>query len=124
MRSALATYQQVDRSGLIEGSSPVGIVRTLFGELEQQIVRLSDAPLASAARGDAVSRAIAIVLTLQGSLDFEHGGEVAHNLARIYDWLRRTLLTSLREPNEDNLRSAARIAADFHDAWRRIGSQG
>ena len=124
MRAALARYSHVDRQGLIEGSSPVGVVRLLFDELARQLERLANAEAQAdrSARGDAVSRAISIVLALEGSLDFDNGGDIARNLARLYDWLRRTLVSSLSAPNAESLALARRVIGDLGGAWNQVGA--
>lgn len=124
MRAALARYSHVDRHGLIEGSSPVGVVKLLFEELAAQLERLAAAEQRAdrTARGDAASRAISIVLALEGSLDFANGGDIAANLARLYDWLRRTLVSSLSTPNVESLALARRVIGELSSAWSTVST--
>lgn len=125
MRAALARYSHVDRRGLIEGSSPLGVVKLLFEELASQLDRLAAAEAVHdrGVRGDAVSRAVSIVLALEGSLDFDNGGDIARNLAKLYDWLRRTLVGSLSAPNSESLALARRVVGDLGEAWGQLATR-
>jgi flagellar protein FliS len=64
-----------------------------------------------------LNRALAVVGQLQGTLDFENGGDVAVNLNRLYDACRQAIMgasfAQIKEP-------LVRIAADLQivrDAW-------
>ena len=58
-------------------------------------------------------RAQAIVSELMETLDFERGGELAHNLLVIYDYLNRRLV-------EANLRKDAAVAREVEQHLREL----
>ena len=58
--AALAAYQNVDRAGLLEGASPLGVVRYLFEDLGTLLYRIEDAAKRAARveKGEAIARAL------------------------------------------------------------------
>jgi len=99
----------------------MGVVRALFEELATLLERLADpARLDHNEKGDTIARATSIVLALQGGLDFEHGADVAQNLAQLYDWLVRTLVGAITKPNPESIELAGRVVRDLASAWRVI----
>ena len=69
---------------------------------------------------ESVCRAHAIIAELSGALDREAGGEVAANLARLYDFMLRHLTAGMaaRSPRhlEEVLRPLAALRAGFEGA--------
>jgi flagellar protein FliS len=74
------------------------------------------------AKGEALSRALAIVAHLQGTLNMEQGGEVASRLDDLYDYVieRVTTANARREvaPLDDSIRALASV----RDAWDEIAT--
>jgi len=121
--SALAAYQNVDRAGLLEGASPLGLVRFLFEDLGTLLLRIEDAARRNSRqeKADAVARALSILHVLQSTLDFENGGEIALNLQQLYEWLRGVLVRSLRAIDAEVMAQARRVVGNITEAWQQIG---
>jgi len=113
-------YGQIDLAGRIEGASPHGLISILYEELLIAI-QLAASGGQHQVQAQALSRGLNILQSLQDSLDFERGGEVSATLARVYDEVRRQLLTGVREQQPDRVRNAREIIAGIADAWRQIG---
>jgi flagellar secretion chaperone FliS len=79
--------------------------------------RLNDAS-AVRARAEAIARAAEIVLELQGSLDRERGGEIAVELARLYEYIQTRLAAGLAERTNEPLAEAARLLETLSEGWR------
>ena len=71
-------------------------------------------------KGDSLSRAIRIVLGLQGSLDYERGGEIATNLGDLYDYCTRRLLHANLRNDIDAVREVNRLMSEIRDAWQQV----
>ncbi len=72
-------------------------------------------------KGKAISRALAIVNDgLLAALDRERGGEVADNLAALYDYIARLLLSANLDNDVEKLNQAERLLADIESAWREL----
>ncbi len=70
--------------------------------------------------GEQLSRAQAVIAELLGSLDYERGGEIAKELARLYDFMLYRLTEANIEKSvvalDDVLRILPIIAGAFRDA--------
>jgi len=74
------------------------------------------------AKGEAISRAIDIVNRgLLAVLDRERGGEVAENLARIYDYIIRELRRANLKNDLDALGTVETVLGNIGAAWRELG---
>ena len=93
-KKGLASYGEVSVQAGTAYADSVQLIQMLFdglvdslaaaeGQIEREEVQ---------AKGESLSRAIRIVLGLQGSLDLEKGGEIAANLADLYDYCTRRLM--------------------------------
>jgi len=72
-----------------------------------------------AERGAAISKATRIVDEgLKTGLDMEAGGEVAANLANLYDYIVRTLLLANLKGDAAGLDTADRLLAELAQAWQ------
>ena len=66
-----------------------------------------------AEKGEALSRALSIVDTLNASLDMDRGGAIAANLRRIYEY-------SIRRLTEANIHADPRMLAEVQGLLREI----
>jgi flagellar protein FliS len=110
------------RRRAVEGATPIGLIVLLYQgavvELRKGLAALQARDIE--ARTNAFRRVLAIVGELKRSLDFERGGEVAHNFARFYRLAERIILDcSVRqEPGQlpELLEQFELILA----AWRQV----
>ena len=75
-------------------------------------------------RADAIAHAMEIVLELQGSLNGEAGGEIASNLARLYDYVQERLIEANVEQQVAPLDDAIRVMETLYDGWKQIQPSG
>jgi len=70
-------------------------------------------------RGNAIGKAIRIVDEgLRAGLDHQAGGELAHNLDRLYDYIIRILLAANLEADIDKLKQADALLENIATAWQ------
>ena len=75
-----------------------------------------------AARGMAISKAIAIIENgLKASLDMKSGGELAERLAGLYDYMRLQLLQANLKSIERPLVEVHQLLGELKDAWAQVG---
>ena len=73
------------------------------------------------AKGAAISQAILIIDDgLKASLNKDVGGELAHNLAALYDYMTNRLLTANLKNDEIALDEVTRLLNDLKGAWESI----
>ncbi|MFD2190274.1 flagellar export chaperone FliS [Pistricoccus aurantiacus] len=76
----------------------------------------------AAAKGKAISKALDIVNNgLLAALDHERGGEIAANLANLYEYIARRLVTANLRNDAQALEEAERLLAEIGGAWKEIG---
>ncbi|WP_374323303.1 flagellar export chaperone FliS [Aquipseudomonas alcaligenes] len=87
--AALRQYQTVNTQAQVSDASPHRLIQML---MEGGLSRLAQAKGAMmhgqlAAKGELISKAIAIIGGLRESLDLQQGGEIAANLDRLYEYM-------------------------------------
>jgi len=120
--AARARYQNVDLASRIEAASPHRLVAILLDELLKALDAMAAACRASdiSQRGQRQSRAIAILYGLEGSLDFEKGGDVAASLAAIYREARRLVSAGGRDNDPTLVMKAREMVGEIASAWDAI----
>jgi flagellar protein FliS len=120
--AARARYQQVDVVSRVEGADPHALVAILYEEL----LKALDAMAIAAARkdfgqrGERQARALRLLSGLETSLDFEKGGELALDLARVYREGRRLVIAAGRENDTAKIAQAREMVGGVADAWAQI----
>lgn len=111
--------QQYVENDLID-KSPVELVRLLYSKAIEKL----DVATRHTAGGDirerntSLARAMEIVAELQGALDLEAGGDLAVELARIYDYAQRRLIEAAGSPGSvDQLKEARLLLANLYEGW-------
>jgi flagellar protein FliS len=75
-----------------------------------------------AARRVAVSRTLAIVGELRGTLDMERGGEIAVSLERLYAYAQNRLLEAVMHHDVRGIDDASKVFETLRDAWRTVAA--
>jgi flagellar protein FliS len=88
-----------------------GAIR-FIGEAEQAMVEKK-----IAYRGSRIGKAMAILSELSATLDHEVGGEIADNLARLYDYMLRTLLQANLKDDAEKLAEVKGLLVGLRDTW-------
>jgi flagellar protein FliS len=113
----------VDLTSRIEAASPHGLVVVMFDEL----LKALDAMAAAARikdfgqRGTKQARALSILHGLEGSLDFETGGEIAESLATIYAQARFLIIDAGRSNDIEQILRAREMLSQIASAWETLG---
>ena len=118
-----ARYRNIDMSSRLDGASPHRLVAILFEEL---ITAIETAQAAHrhgemGKRAERQARALSILHALEGSLDFERGGDIANTLASIYREARRLISAGGRANQPELVEQARAMLADIASAWESIG---
>ncbi|MDX1732801.1 MAG: flagellar export chaperone FliS [Halioglobus sp.] len=120
--SALKQYQDIGvNSGLTDANSHQLIAMLLAGAAD----RVASARGAIqrgevAARGELISKAISIIDNLRASLDHERGGEVAGNLAALYDYMEQGLVEANLSGDPARLEEIGALLGEIKAGWDAI----
>jgi len=71
-------------------------------------------------RGTRQARALSILHGLEGSLDFEQGGDIAHSLSAIYREARRLVIEAGRTNDTAPLLRAREMLGEIAEAWSAL----
>lgn len=125
MHNAKAAYSQVAVDTGVAAADPHKLILMLF---DGAMLSVASASLAmqrkeTAAKGEAISRAINIITNgLKASLDFEVGGELAGKLGALYDYMSNRLLHANLHGQPAALDEVSHLLAELKDAWGQIGN--
>lgn len=120
------SYTQVGIESAAMSASPCQLVTMLFDGTASALVRarlfLQQGDIA--AKGESLSKAINIIDNgLKAGLDQKKGGELADNLAALYDYMvRRLLLANLRNDSQI-IEEVEGLLRNIADAWKTIPGQ-
>jgi flagellar protein FliS len=119
---ALQQYQQVGVQSSVVDASPHRLIQML---LEGALERIAKAK-GYIVRGEVADKCryigsvMAIVDGLAGSLNLEAGGEIANNLAALYDYMGRRLLQANLESSTAMLDEVAALLGQVKEGWDAI----
>ncbi len=121
--TAIKTYNKVRVESGVAAADPHQLILMLFQGALLAIVNAKNGMLRKdiPAKGAAISQAILIIDDgLKASLNKDVGGELAHNLAALYDYMTSRLLTANLKNDEIALDEVARLLKDLKGAWESI----
>jgi len=124
-----AQYRSVRSHGLVADASPTRVVQIMFEGILAHLAtargcmaRIKDnRPMGEVtSKLNAIGKAIALVVQLNGTLDLERGGEVAQNLRALYDYMM-TRLTLANATNDGRIvAEVAGLVAEIKVGWDQI----
>lgn len=123
--AAKARYRDIDIASKVEGASPHSLIAVLFEELAKTLDALAvgigpNGVLSRAGVIERRGRANAILLGLEGSLDFAQGGDLARGLSAIYREARRLIAVGATERDPTALIQAREMIGEIAEAWGQI----
>lgn len=127
-RRTLLSYSrhlQQYQSTQVTSASPLQLVIMLYdGALK--FIRQADEAMEKRdlfKQNDAIQRVQKIVAELMSCLDFEHGGEIAHNLFALYSFTYNQLVIANVEDNRDALKQAGTVLENLRVSWVELEQQ-
>jgi len=123
--SNLAAYQSAAAHGGVAASDPHRlIVMLLDGALERiSTARGCMQRKETAEKARLINRAVSIVGELRNSLDLRKGGQIAANLAELYDYICRRLLLATTENKVEMLDEVSSLLHEIRGAWLAIAPE-
>jgi len=119
-------YRRVDVSGRLTDAGPHKRVSLLLEAACSYIRRAQvclDNGNNSLAKGQAISQACTVIAHLSGALDFAAGGEIARNLADLYDYLLCRLTWANAQNDLEALEESLSLLSQIESAWNALPAQ-
>ena len=120
--AALNQYKQVGTQAAVETADPHALIQMLINGAIERInsARLCMQQNSTATKGENISKAISIIDGLKLSLDMKSGGEIADNLAALYDYMQRQLLSANVENEVAYLDEVLSLLNEIRAGWMAI----
>lgn len=120
----IASYRQIDVESDIRGADPHRLIVLLFdgaeSALQQALVKLEADDIIG--KSESLTKAIDIILSgLSASLNTEEGGDLAHNLKALYDYMVSRLVHANVHKDPAAIREVQRLLGEISGAWREMG---
>ncbi len=117
-------YAQVSVESAVMSASPHQLIVMLFDGAKSALIRarilLEQNDVVG--KGNALSKAIDLISNgLKLGLDMEKGGELAENLADLYDYMVRRLLHANINNDLQAIIEVESLLDNIADAWKQIG---
>ena len=120
-------YKSTERNALVETEDPHQLVLIMFDALiksmEIYVENIDVTKGDLEARSKHFSRALTIIYSLQSSLDFEKGGEIADNLFQTYEFARQMVIGSIKDMKPEGPERAIKLLTEIRMAWSQMGKQ-
>ena len=120
----LNQYRSVDAYGAAAASDRMQLVlRLMQGALDRiatargHMRRGEQAP-----KGEALGRAVRMIDGLRSCLDHERGGEIAANLAALYDYMTRRLTEANLRNDQRGLDEVADLLDEIRGGWEQMAA--
>jgi flagellar secretion chaperone FliS len=124
-----AQYRAVRSHGLVADASPTRLVQVMF---EHILLHLATArgcmgriknnrPVVDVlSKGNAISKSIALLGQLNGTLDMERGAQVAQNLRALYEYMMNRLTLATATNDASIVGEVAALVEQIKSGWDQI----
>lgn len=121
-RSNVSAYQSASAHGGVAAADPHRLIVMLMdGALERLATARGCIERKEVAeKSRLLTRAVSIVGELRSSLDIRAGGQIAENLAELYDYMCRLILKANAENSVQQLDEASKLLHEIRGAWVAI----
>lgn len=116
-------FYETDMAAKVAAATPHQLVMMMFDGLEDELVRAKSHILAKRyeRKAQSINKCIDILNALTSALDYEKGGELATNLASIYDYCVHRLYEASNALSAEMLGEVEVLIAELRDGWNAIG---
>lgn len=114
-----AAYDDMATKSIVMGASSHGLVTLLFEELDSSL-KAAEFFLDHQDKDNTrknLTKASRVLAGLQGSLDFDKGGEIAVNLAELYRFCINELLKANSSADKETVTTVRGLINPIHKAW-------
>ena len=126
---AAAHYRAVRSHGLVADASPTRLVQVMFEHILSNLATArgcmsriqGNKPLTDVvAKVKAISKALALIGQLNGTLDLERGGQVAQNLRALYEYMMNRLAIANGTNDVSIVAEVSALVEEIKSGWDQI----
>jgi flagellar protein FliS len=118
MTNARTAYREADASGATAVRLVVLLYEQVIQDLSQAVQAMEQNNIEY--RTNRINHALDVLCVLQGTLNFEHGGQVAHNLEGFYITLRANLWKAQLHMSKEMLIRQITDLFTLREAWAEV----
>lgn len=126
LNNPIAAYQRTGIETGVESADPHKLILMLFEGAQQALAKakLHIQHNEIAAKGEMISKAIMIIdHGLKASLDINAGGDMAHQLFSLYEYMTNRLLTANLQNDVQIINEVNGLLSELYGAWVTIGQK-
>lgn len=118
-------YKEMDLASRTASASPLDLVLVLFSGLMDELERARSHIEGKRfeRKAQSINKCIDILNALTSSLEFETGGELVLNLARLYDHCVYRLYEASGEMSIEKVDEVIRILRNLYDGWEGLSKK-
>src|SRR5271166_1537634 len=107
------------RESAVRGATPIALVVILFDaaidDMRRAVTAIKSSDIEE--RATAIRHAMLVLQQLQGTLDFEKGGQVARQFEQFYNLIRAKLLESQLRNSPEIMQQQIQFMSEVRDCW-------
>ena len=119
---SISAYKSVGLHSDINSASPHRLIQMLYegaiSSINQAIGAIDRKRYDE--KSSLISKSIAILVELEASLNADRGGEIADNLAKLYSYMRESLLYASGANDTDKLSEVSSMLMELKEAWDEV----
>jgi len=124
-QQVLNQYKSIELQTRIDTASPHELIELLLQGARSHIATAQGNIQRNQIKekGEHIGKALSIIEGLKLSLNHDHGGLIAENLMKLYDYIQHILLKANINNDEDLLAQSNLLLSEVHQAWQAINSK-
>ena len=112
-------YAATQRETSVSSAKPVELVAMVYQRLLDHLHTAKIQMAEGADSAESLTKAIDLITTgLESCLDKEKGGEIAQNLALIYDWAGKEIIRARLRRDPEMIQGVINVFVPLAEAWR------
>ncbi|MGL5343075.1 MAG: flagellar export chaperone FliS [Plesiomonas sp.] len=125
MRGTLQAYKKVSVDSQLQSASPHKVILMLLSGAIERLVQAKAAMQMGniAVKGERLGKAVAIIANLQACLSEEEGGDIAKNLAQLYEYMQTQLLSANLNNDVKTLDEVMVLLTEIKTGWESIPTE-
>lgn len=116
-------FYETDMAAQVAAATPHQLVMMMFNGLADELVRARSHIVAKRyeRKAQSINKCIDILNALTSALDYDKGGELARNLASLYDYCVHRLYEASHSLSTEMIDEVDALLAELREGWQAMG---